>query len=59
MKAKGVFVRITFSPRTSEDLHMFNAVAQVWGPLGYVNLRQRLCELCDHEGITLRYFESG
>eukprot|EP00913_Durusdinium_trenchii_P004238 g3929.t1 len=26
-------------------------VQEVWGPLGYVNLRQRLCELCDHEGF--------
>jgi len=26
-------------------------VQEVWGPLGYVNLRQRLCEFCDHEGF--------
>lgn len=27
-------------------------VQEVWGPLGYVNLRQRLCEFCDHEGFV-------
>lgn len=26
-------------------------VQEVWGALGYVNLRQRLCEFCDHEGF--------